>query len=189
MTLDSTASLFVMLGQTAEKTLAKIDSVVPKESLLISKEIDLALLVPDTVRKAIEGSEPYKLFFFFESYLRELIVEVLSKEGTVENWYEKVPGDVQKEIEKLEATEEIKSWMSLGSRDKSALMTLPQLLKVIDENWKDGFDDLIRDKGLIQEARLLVHLRNTICHMSPIPPEEIERIKQTMRDWFRVVAP
>jgi len=31
MTLDSTASLFVMLGQTAEKTVAKIDSVVPKE--------------------------------------------------------------------------------------------------------------------------------------------------------------
>jgi hypothetical protein len=189
MTLDSAASLFVMLGQTAEKTVAKIDSVVPKESLLLSKDIDLALLVPEGVRKAAEASEPFKLFFFFETYLRELIVEVLSKEGTVANWYDKVPGDVQKEIERLEAAEEIKSWMSLGSRDKSALMTLPQLLKVIDENWKEGFDDLIRDKGLIQEARLLVHLRNTICHMSTIPVEEVERIKQTMRDWFRVVAP
>jgi len=31
--------------------------------------------------------------------------------------------------------------------------------------------------------------RNTICHMSIIPSEELERIKQTMRDWFRVVAP
>ena len=29
----------------------------------------------------------------------------------------------------------------------------------------------------------------TICHMSIIPSEELERIKQTMRDWFRVVAP
>ena len=100
-----------------------------------------------------------------------------------------VPKDVQDEITKLEATEEVKSWMSLGSRDKSALMTLPQLLKVIEHNWKDAFDDLIRDKGLIQEARLLVHLRNTICHMSAIPAEEMDRIKQTMRDWFRVVAP
>ena len=42
--------------------------------------------------------------------------------------------------------------MSLGSRDKSALMTLPQLLKVIEENWKEGFDDLIRDKGQIDYA-------------------------------------
>ena len=68
-------------------------------------------------------------------------------------------------------------------------MTLPQLLKEIDEKWKEGFEDLVRDKGLIQEARLLTHLRNTICHMSIIPAEEVERIKQTMRDWFRVVAP
>lgn len=189
MNIDSTASLFMMLGQTAEKTIAKIDDVVPSDSLFISKEIDLALLAPDTVRKAVDASQSYKLIFFFESYLRDLIVEVLSKEGTVPNWYDKVPGDVQKEIEKLEETEEIKSWMALGSRDKSALMTLPQLLKVIDENWKTDFADLIRDKGLIQEARLLVHLRNTICHMSAIPAEEVERVKQTMRDWFRVVAP
>ena len=189
MSLDSTASLFVMLGQTAEKTITKIDTVVPKESLLISKEIDLATLAPDVVRKAVEASEPYKLFFAFETYLRDMIVEVLSKQGQLANWYEKVPKDVQDEITKLEAAEEMKSWMSLGSRDKSALMTLPQLLKVIDQNWKEGFDDLIRDKGLIQEARLLVHLRNTICHMSTIPVEELERIKQTMRDWFRVVAP
>jgi hypothetical protein len=189
MSIDATASLFVMLGQTAEKTIAKIDDVVPKETLLLSNEIDLATLVPDTVRKAVDASEPYKLFFTFEAYLRQMIVEVLSKQGTVPNWYDKVPKDVQDEVEKLEATEEVKSWMSLGSRDKSALMTLPQLLRVIDQNWKEGFDDLIRDKGLVQEARLLVHLRNTICHMSTIPVEEIERIKQTMRDWFRVVAP
>lgn len=189
MTIDSDASLFIMLGQTAEKAVAKVEHVVPKENLLLSREYDLALLAPESVRKAIEASEPYKLFFVFEAYFREMIVEVLSKEGREANWYDKVPRDVQDEIAKLEETEEIKSWMSLGSRDKSALMTLPQLIKVIEHNWKEGFDDLIRDKGLIQEARLLVHLRNTICHMSTIPVEEVERIKQTMRDWFRVVAP
>jgi hypothetical protein len=100
-----------------------------------------------------------------------------------------VPADVQQEISRLEETEEVKSWMALGSRDKSALMTLPQLLKVIEHAWKQGFDELIRDRGLIQEARLLVHLRNTICHMSAISEEELERVRQTMRDWFRVVAP
>jgi hypothetical protein len=33
------------------------------------------------------------------------------------------------------------------------------------------------------------HLRNTLCHMSAISDEETDRIKQTMRDWFRIVAP
>jgi hypothetical protein len=89
MSIDSTASPFVMLGQTADKTISKLEDVVPKDSLLISKDVDLSLLAPDTVRKAVEASEPYKLFFFFERYLREMIVEVLSQEGQVANWYDK----------------------------------------------------------------------------------------------------
>jgi hypothetical protein len=188
MKLDAQAALFIMLGQSAEKTVARMEQLVPKESLLLSGEYDLAALVPEKVRRATDAAEAYKLFFVFESYLREFIVEVLTKEGH-EVWYEKVPTDVKDEVAKLEQTEEVKSWMALGSRDKSALMTLPQLLKIIDHAWKEGFDEVVRDKGLVQEARLLVHLRNTICHMSTISPEETDRIKQTMRDWFRIVAP
>jgi hypothetical protein len=188
MSLDSQAALFVLIGRAAEKTVAKIDDVVPAESLLLSPAYDLSALVPDKVRRAIEAANAYKLFFVFESYLREFIVEVLGKEGT-EDWWAKVPKDVQEEVAKLEETEEVKSWMALGSRDKSALLTLPQLLRIIDQAWKEGFDDTVRDKGLIQEARLLVHLRNTICHMSAIPDDETQRIKRTMQDWFRVVAP
>jgi hypothetical protein len=190
MSIDGRAAHFLMLGQAAEKTVARIDDIVPKESLLLSPTYDLAAMVPDKVRPAIEAAESYKLFFVFESYLREFVVEVLSKEGA-EEWWEKVPKDVQDEVSRLELNEEVKSWMALGSRDKSALMTLPQLLKVIEEkdNWKNRFEELVRDKSLVHEARLLVHLRNTICHMSGISGEEADRIRQTMRDWFRVVAP
>lgn len=188
MTIDAQAALFLMLGQSAEKTVAKIDDIVPKESLLIAPTYDLASLVPDKVRRANEAAEAYRLFFVFESYLREFVVEILSRDAAG-NWWEKVPTDVQAEVSKLEETEEVKSWMALGSRDKSALMTLPQLLRVIDQAWKQGFEDLVRDKGLIQEARLLVHLRNTVCHMSAISAEETDRIRQTLRDWFRIIAP
>lgn len=188
MTIDAKAALFLMLGQAAEKTVSKIEDIVPKESLLISPSYDLALLVPDKVRRATNAAETYKLFFVFESYLREFIVEVLSKD-TEGSWWDKVPTDVQDEVTKIESTEEVKSWMALGSRDKSALLTLPQLLKIIEHNWKQSFDEPVRDRGLVQEARLLVHLRNTVCHMSGISAEETDRIRQTMRDWFRVIAP
>jgi hypothetical protein len=188
MTVDSRAALFVLLGQLAERTLAQSDDVVPQDALLLSASYDLAALVPDKVRRATEAAEVYRLVFVFENYLREFVVDVLSKEGQT-SWWDKVPTDVQTEVSKLEETEETKSWMALGSRDKSALMTLPQLLRVIDYAWKEGFGENVRDKGLIQEARLLVHLRNTICHMSTISAEEADRIRQTMRDWFRVVAP
>ncbi len=188
MSIDGTAALFLMLGQATEKTLAGVDDIVPAESLFLSASYDLAPLVPNMVRRSAEAAEAYRLFFVFESYLRDLIVEVLAKDGQ-ETWWDKVPGDIQTEVSKLEETEEMKGWMALGSRDKSALMTLPQLLKIIEHNWKGGFDEVVRDKSLVQEGRLIGHLRNTICHMSTISPEELDRIRQTMRDWFRIVAP
>jgi hypothetical protein len=189
MKVDAAAALFVTLAQTAEKLLSKTEGIVPNEALLLSAEYDLAELIPEKVKNAINASEGYKLFFVFESYLREFVVEVLSKEEAGKTWWDFAPSDVKDEVTKLEQTEEVKSWMALGSRDKSGLLTLPQLLKIVEHCWKSGFGEIVRDKSLIHEARMIVHLRNTICHMSTISSEETDRIKQTMRDWFRVVAP
>jgi hypothetical protein len=58
-----------------------------------------------------------------------------------------------------------------------------------NQNWNDVFKATVRDKFLIQEARGISHIRNTVCHMSDISVEESNRVKQVMRDWFRVVAP
>src|SRR5262245_36258260 len=111
-----------MLGQTATKVVGGIDDLVPQERLLLSPSYDLAPLLPKNVRRATEAAEPYRLFFVFENFLREFVVEVLSKDPT-KSWWDKVPKDVQDEVAKLEETEEVKSWMALGSRDRSALMT------------------------------------------------------------------
>lgn len=185
---DNRIALFLMLGLSAEKTLSSLKDTAPGESLPVDSAYDLATLMPINVKEAIHAAEAYKLFFVFEWYLRELIVEVLS-DNSSETWWEKIPPNIQEEIKLLEKTEEAKSWMAIGSRDKSALMTYPQLLAVIDHCWKSHFVDVIRDKVLIQEARAISHLRNTICHMTDISDDEIQRIKQTMKDWFRMVAP
>lgn len=92
MSVDSDAALFVMLGQTAERSIARLDDVAPREKLLLSASYDLALLMPDSVKRAILAAETYKLFFVFEGYLREFVVEVLSKDPAV-TWWDKVPPD------------------------------------------------------------------------------------------------
>ena len=177
-----------MLGQTATKSVDALPSVVPSQSLPLSDTQDLAVTAPEEVRLAIATSEPYQLFFVFERYLRSVVTDALSKDGT-EEWWSKVPVDIQAEVQKVEETEEVKQWMALGSRDKSALLTYPQLLAIIDRNWKDYFADLLRDRTLVQEGRWISHIRNAVCHMSTIPGEELERIRQVMRDWFRILPP
>jgi hypothetical protein len=183
-------SLFLMLGQSAQRTLQRLPDTVPAASLLISSTDDLALVLPNEVRQATESAEIYRLFFVFENFLRDFVLESLS-DVEKENWWNRVPKDVQSEVEKHEQTEEQKQWMALSSRSKLALTTLPQLVRIIDENanWNDIFKPIIRDKLLLQEARSISHVRNTICHMSPVSREEADRVRLVMRDWFRVVSP
>lgn len=185
---DARLALFVMLGQTASKATLSIPEIADGQPLMISDSYDLSTSLPETVRAANQASDGYKLFFVFENYLREFVVETLSKNGT-DTWWDKLPLDVQQEIDKHEENEGTKIWMAIGSRDKSALMTYPQILRVIDSCWKDYFQELVRDKALVQEARMVSHLRNTICHMTPISFEEMDRVKLVIRDWFRVVSP
>jgi hypothetical protein len=188
MSDDATLALFLMLGQTAERTVEGLEGVAPPETLILSPSYDLSPLLPDAVKRAMRAAEAYKLLFVFEEYLRDLVVDVLSKDSS-STWWDKVPKDVQDQVTELEQTEEAKAWMAIGSRDKSALMTYPQLLRVMDHNWRGTFDLVVRDKTLINQARAIGHVRNTICHMTTIPEEETERVRQTMRDWFRMVAP
>ena len=185
---DARLALFLMLGQGADRVVAGLEAIAPSDSLLLSPSYDLAPLMPTAVHQAMRAAESYKLFFVFENYLRKFVVEVLSEDAAT-NWWDKIPKDVQDEVTKLEQTEEAKGWMALGSRDKSALLTYPQLLRVMEHNWKESFEEPVRDRSLIQSARTVGHLRNTTCHMTTISDEEMDRLRQTMRDWFRMVAP
>jgi len=187
---DERLSLFLMLGQTSQKAVSKLPDTVPAQTLMLSATENLALVLPKEVRRAVTASESYKLFFVFENFIRDFVLETLSELDKV-NWWDRVPKDVQDEVQKLEETEQQKQWMALDSRSKLALTTLPQLLRIMDDtkNWNDVFKAIVRDKFLIQEGRSISHLRNTLCHMSDISDEEVERVKQVMRDWFRVVAP
>ena len=187
---DEHLSLFLMLGQTSQKAVSKLPDTVPPQHLMLSAKEDLASVLPEYVRRATKAAETYRLFFVFENYVRDFVLETLTEIDPT-NWWDRVPKDVQDEVQKLEETEHQKQWMALDSRSKLALTTLPQLLRIMDDtkNWKDTFQDLIRDKFLIQEGRSISHLRNTICHMSDISDEETDRVKQVMRDWFRVVSP
>ncbi|HKV48791.1 MAG TPA: Swt1 family HEPN domain-containing protein [Candidatus Acidoferrales bacterium] len=175
-----------MLGRTADQLIQEHPDTVPPDSLAISDTLDLATGLPASVRKANRAALVYKLFFVFENYLRDLILDVLAEKYPTD-WWDRIEPNVKREVGELEAKEETKQWMALGSRDKLSLTTYPQILLIIEYCWKHGFDAIVRDKQLIHEARMVGHLRNAICHMTDVPDEEVERVKQLLRDWFRAV--
>lgn len=187
---DGDLALFLMTGQSADRLIRENRQISPPISLSLSNNFDLADSLPANVWRASKAAESYKLLFVFEEYLRELVISAMTEKHGA-SWWEKVPTDVQTYVENLEKKEETKKWMDVRSRDKSSLFTLPQLIKVIEEkdNWTQIFEPLVRDRQLLNQAKLLFHLRNTVCHMSEISDEEHDRIKMVMRDWFRQIPP
>jgi hypothetical protein len=181
---------FIMVGRTAQLRVRQMPGTVPQTPIMISDKINVSEALPEEARDAAEAAETFKLFFVLESYLRDFILGVLS-EADKENWWNSVPQNVRDDVAKLEEAEGKKKWMNLDSRGNLSLTTLGQLISIMDDsnNWKTHFEPLVGDKGLLQQTRLIVHTRNTICHMSTVSPEEHERVKQVMRDWFRVVSP
>lgn len=181
---------FLMIGRSAQRSIHTLPGTVPRSALMISDTFNVAEVLPDECREADAAADTFKLFFVLENYLRDFVLTVLS-EADKENWWNSVPLNVRDDVAKLEETEDKKKWMNLDSRGKLAMTTLGQLISIVDDpsNWKKHFEVLVGDKGLLQQTRLIVHTRNTICHMSTVTSEEHERVKQVMRDWFRVVAP
>lgn len=189
MSFDKVAH-FIMVGRSVQREVGALRTTVPAAGLMVSESIDLSEVLPQESRDAAMAAITYQLFFVLEAYLRDLVLTVLS-EAKKEAWWDCVPQNVRDDVAKLEEAEDRKRWMNLDSRGKLALTTLPQLLSIIDDpaNWRAHFEALVRDKQLIQQTRLVVHTRNTICHMSPVSDEEHERVQQVIRDWFRIVAP
>jgi hypothetical protein len=183
---DERLALFMMLGRTVEQLVQENPETVPPESLSISDTVDLAVGSPAAVRKAMRAAFVYKLFFVFENYLREFVLSVLTEKYKAD-WWAKIDEGTKKAVAELKEKEETKQWMALEPRDQLALVTYPQLLAIMEFCWKDVFEPAVRDKQLILEARRVGHLRNAICHMTDIPDEEVDRVKQLLRDWFRVV--
>jgi len=182
MTPSQKFALFTMLGRSTQKSIREAPGTAPKAELMISATFNVAEVLPEETKEAVQAAETFKL--------RDFILKVLS-EADKDNWWEAIPLDVRDEVAKLENTEDQKRWMNLDSRGKLSLTTLPQLIRIMDEpgNWKKYFEPLVRDKGLLQQTRLIGHNRNTICHMATVSEEEHERVRQVMRDWFRVIAP
>src|SRR5467141_1565407 len=101
-----------MLGQSAQNVVSKLPDTVPPQHLMLSPTEDLALVLPDDVRRATRAAETYRLFFVFENYFRDLVLETLTEIDPT-NWWDRVPKDVQDEVQKLEETEHQKQWMAL----------------------------------------------------------------------------
>ncbi|WP_321327286.1 Swt1 family HEPN domain-containing protein [uncultured Parasphingorhabdus sp.] len=131
-------------------------------------------------------AEFYKLFYMLENDMRKLINDTLS-DSFEENWWDDhAPPNVQEEV-RLNQKRELEFGVTSRSDDNLDYTTFGQLGDIIRHNW-DLFGGIISNqKALGRVMSSLNNLRGPIAHCGVLADDEIDRLKLTVKDWFRLL--
>jgi hypothetical protein len=142
----------------------------------------------DMLASAKRSAAAYLRLFLFENKVRQLIERVLLEAKGI-TWFDiAVPKEVKDEALRIKSKEETAKFHSHRGDSLLYYVNLPDLGKIIEENWSE-FEDILFKKGWVigkfEELRLT---RNSISHMCEISMDDIERLDMILRDWNRQVG-
>jgi hypothetical protein len=129
----------------------------------------------------------YVLFHMLENEIRRFISETL-EEKSPGSWWEKcVPDPVKIEVQNNRNREQDFGLVP-RSDDDLDYTTFGQLGDIIRANWDVFGGVLSSQKAVSRIMATLNALRGPIAHCGVLAPDEIDRLKLSVKDWFRVMA-
>lgn len=139
-----------------------------------------------TRQEAASMARHYEMFYCLETSIRELIRDRLSEEFGATWWDQHVPKSV---VDNAEANKkkEISSGVTLRSADPLAYTNFGELGEIIKVNWQ-VFEDTLTDIRAVEVvlARLNT-MRGPIAHCCPLAEDEVQRLRLSVKDWFRLM--
>jgi hypothetical protein len=138
----------------------------------------------DLRRSAAGMARHYEVFYCLENTIRDLVSDIMEGAFLANWWDDKVDVEIRKEATKNRRREEE---MGVASRSDRAIdyITFGQLGQIIEAHW-DQFAGALHNRLAVGRImRSLNQLRGPIAHCSPLPEDEIVRLRLTLEDWFR----
>jgi Swt1-like HEPN len=184
--------LFVIKCAVIESDLRKALSEF-SESALSKAEADDALSeyvsqfdIESRIR-AKKMAQYYELFYMLENDVRRIISETLEEVHGPNWWASCVDQPVKDEVAKNKKRE-AEAGISLRSDADIDYTTFGQLGEIIKRNWVDFAGMLSNQSALSRVIFQLNMLRAAIAHCGVLADDEVDRLKLTIKDWFRVLA-
>ncbi len=140
-----------------------------------------------TRRAAFEMSGWYVLFHMLENEIRRFIAETLDEKSPGDWWEKCVPHPVQQEVSQNRAREQDFALVPRSDEDLD-YTTFGQLGDIIRANWDVFGGVLSSQKAVGRVMATLNALRGPIAHCGSLAPDEIDRLKLSIKDWFRVMG-
>lgn len=131
-------------------------------------------------------SEYYKLFYMLENDMRKFIGDTISDEYGPDWWENHSPNSAKEECK---ANQKREREAGVTSRSDSELdyVSFGQLGDIIRENWVLFGGILSNEKALGRVMFSLNTLRGPIAHCGLLAEDEVDRLKLTVKDWFRLL--
>jgi len=138
--------------------------------------------------EAAEMSEHYEVIYCLEQSIRRLITETLQEAAGADWWNSgKVPQGVHQAVAERLKTE-IESGMTRRSDSLIDYTTFGELSVIITGNW-DLFKTVLTDQRAVSRVLSNLNLlRNPVAHCSPMANDEVERLRLSVKDWFRLIG-
>ena len=137
-------------------------------------------------REAGNMAQHYEIFYCLEKSVRGLIRSKLEAAHGSTWWVAKAPQIVRDNAER-NMNRELEAGISQRSEDPIDYTTFGELGEIVKANWADFNDTFNSDKAFAKIMGNLNLLRGPIAHCSPFAPDEVVRLRLTLRDWFRLM--
>jgi hypothetical protein len=182
--------LFILKGASLR---IAVESVLPGSTTgkaIAADEPSLSSSIKQFSREVRENAEKmsdyYKLFYMLENDIRKLIDSTLS-EAYGAGWWENHSPNSTKEEFKANRQREIEAGVTNRSDDELDYVSFGQLGEIIRANWDLFGGILSNQKALGRVMFSLNMLRGPIAHCGLLAEDEIDRLKLTVKDWFRLL--
>lgn len=132
-------------------------------------------------------AEFYKLFYMLENDIRKLIDDTLAEAHGGPDWWNKFVPNSAKEECRLNQLREAEFGVTSRSDRELDYITFGQLGEIIRHNWTLFGGIISNQKALGRVMHALNNLRGPIAHCGFLAEDEVERLKLTVKDWFRLL--
>jgi hypothetical protein len=135
---------------------------------------------------AIRMAEYYKLFYMLENDIRKLIDDTLVESYGNAWWQDHAPQSAKDECLKTQQREQ-EAGFSSRSESELDYISFGQLGEIIRSHWTLFGGILSNPKALGRVMYPLNNLRGPIAHCGLLAEDEIDRLRLTVKDWFRLL--
>lgn len=192
MNTEEKLKLFRFSHELVENQLDKIESQFKidlgrKQETEAEKDEEYYPQFEESIRiEAKNMGQYYELLYCLENSIRKLIADKMESEHHKDWWNKKVPAVVI-ETAKINMQKEEDAGVSQRSSEEIDYINFGELQQIVVHNWQTFSDTFNNQKAFVKVMTILNTLRAPIAHCSPLAPDEVVRLKLSIKDWFRLM--